>query len=1636
MKKIISRVFLFLTLVMALWLAPISVSAVTYISYNDNQCSIVSIQSRDYNGSPITYTYRGPSSVYSYGQGYKYVKTLEEPTYAFTYANSDDHISTPTNAGSYELIVRVKALYEESSSVWPESVDGRSMLTVTFTQTAAFTINQIAGTATLTQSSWTYGNPVQPVYASETNGNTPTIEYKLAGAADSTYTGTVPTDVGSYTVRATFAATRNYKQVVKTADFTISPKELTVSVAAEDKKYDGTDNATLRNIELQGQVGTDDVSLGSVTAKFSSANVGTQNVTVSGLTLQGTDQGNYTLSSTTAACTATIQPRQLKITGTTVNNKDYDGNTSAVINQVGTLSGQTDVDAILSGDAGNLQIKAGTASFDSKNVGTRTVSFSGFALSGTASGNYTLVGQPASVTATISQKPVTITGVKVQPTKVYDGTKEAKITDYGTIDGLVSGDDVHVMTDNAETNCAKATYASANASDTPIVITFSGFSISGDDAGNYSLQGQPEATTAAITPKELTVTVEAEDKKYDGTDKVTIHKENISLRGQVGSEDVSLSGDIEARFNSANAGKQGVTISGLTLQGRDKDNYTLSANADCEATIYPRKVIITGTTAKNKNYDGNTSAAVDQVGTISSAATDETILAEDVSNLQITAGTASFDSKNVGTWTVSFSGFTLSGSASVNYELASQPKSVTATINKKPVTISGVKVQPTKVYDGTKDAKITDYGTVDGLASGDDVHVMTDNSETNCAEAAYASADASDTPIEVAFSGFDISGNDAGNYTLQRQPEAATAMITPRALTITAVNAKDKVFDGTTTATVNLEFSGLVGDDTVDLSNMKATFSDALASDTEKTITVTGLSVSSNYTLPDGITVKALISRRPLNIVDVGVRDKVYDGTNKAQFWGAPIVKDKDLVPGYDTLILEIGDPIFSDVAVGENIPINFTEFTLSGDDCENYTLIQPSGITANITSWNADSSCYIADSGWQSGAFTMTAAEGYALSETNTADGDWVNKLTRTEETADGVLNFYVKNSEGHISEKIAMPYKIDMTAPTGTIEITNGDTWTQFSEGITFDLYLNNKQTVTITAADKLAGTEADGSGINKIEYYVTKDILDLNGVKAIGDWSIYEGVFDIEPDAELVVYVRLTDNVGNVNYLSSNGMVLDHSAPVISGAEDGRTYCAAVTLTITDKYLDRVTLNGKTAELTGDNTLTLNPAEGQQTVTATDKAGNSTTIAITVNDAHTWGDWSSNGNNTHTRICIYDATHTETGDCHGGEAATCKDRSICDDCKAPYGELAPENHSNLKHVEKKDATTAADGNIEYWYCDGCGRCFRDENAAEEIALADTVIPKLPLIIKGEGQTAAVGGENALKFTTDAKNDEFSHVLLDGKELDPKDYTVEATEDLATVVTLNSAYVAALSEGVHTLDIVSKNGTAETNFTVEHNLTYTSAKAATTTEEGNQEYWYCAGCGKYFRDENAAEEITLADTVVAKLPPLSIEGEKKSVAEGEEKEMTFTFDTKNGDFVRAEIDGEVLDAKNYTENSNGTFTLNSDCIAALPAGEHTLRIVSEGAVTTVKITVSKAAKEATISKAAEETTISKAAEESTTSKAAEEGTAGKTAAADTEKTASPKTGDNSNGLLWLALLFVSGAAAAVSGRMGKRTK
>ncbi len=306
------------------------------------------------------------------------------------------------------------------------------------------------------------------------------------------------------------------------------------------------------------------------------------------------------------------------------------------------------------------------------------------------------------------------------------------------------------------------------------------------------------------------------------------------------------------------------------------------------------------------------------------------------------------------------------------------------------------------------------------------------------------------------------------------------------------------------------------------------------------------------------------------------------------------------------------------------------------------------------------------------------------------------------------------------------------DIEKPTGEI-IIGTNKWHEFLNKLTLGLFFKDTQEVTINASDN--------SGMVFVSYLITDQELSEEELGSLVYYA-YDEPFLIEPNGEYIVYVMLVDASLNITYLRSDRITLDNVQPVIGGIEDGKIYCEAQTVTINEKYIETVTVNGTAVELDENNSFILPAADGEQKIVVADKAGNIAEMTVTVHDGHTFGDWKADGDGTHSRECTVDGCKgVETMTCSGGNA-TCTEKAVCEICKGAYGELDPNNHADLMHIDSKAATEDAEGNIEYWHCGGCDKYYSDKDGINEIKKADTVTAR----IKGNSKSPRTGNASDL--------------------------------------------------------------------------------------------------------------------------------------------------------------------------------------------------------------------------------------------------------------------------------------------------
>ncbi|MBR5840931.1 MAG: hypothetical protein IKZ84_20505 [Victivallales bacterium] len=453
----------------------------------------------------------------------------------------------------------------------------------------------------------------------------------------------------------------NYNYTFNAASLNVLPKDVTIIFNAKDKVYDGNTDAERDGaFILDGFVDGDKVNVfdNDVTYSFSDKNVGEdKTVTADGeLITVGDDVNNYNFTFDNTA-EADITPLAIEI-GFTAQDKVYNGNTEAIRDEI-------DMSAVLEGDDVSFDDSGLEYNFDTKDVGTdKTVTATGFnadtMLSGDDLQNYEITFVD---TALADITPLAITIGFTANDKVYDGNTEAT-RDELDMDAVLEGDDVVFDDSSLEYN-----FSDKNVG-TDKTVTAEGYSenlLSGKDVANYDITFV-DTTTADITKLAIEIGFTANDKVYDGNTEAQLNE--IDMSAVLEGDDVSFdNSSLEYNFDNKNAGEdKTVTAEGYTpelLSGDDLQNYDITFIETTEADITPKEIQV-GFTAKDKVYDGNTSAERDEL------IMDGVIEGDDV-KFDDTGIEYNFDTKNIGeAKTVTGTGFTtdmLSGDDLQNYDI-------------------------------------------------------------------------------------------------------------------------------------------------------------------------------------------------------------------------------------------------------------------------------------------------------------------------------------------------------------------------------------------------------------------------------------------------------------------------------------------------------------------------------------------------------------------------------------------------------------------------------------------------------------------------------------------------------------------------------------------------------------------------------------------------------------------------------------------------------------------------------------------------------------------------------------------------------------------------------------------------------
>ena len=1111
--------------------------------------------------------------------------------------------------------------------------------------------------------------------------------------------------------------------------------------------------------------------------------------------------------------------------------------------------------------------------------------------------------------------------------------------------------------------------------------------------------------TCEILPKEVHIvgTKVQSTRTYDGTTDAVITNVGTLSENFDGKNLTIVEGTAAYADKNVGTGKT-VSFSGFALEGSAAGNYTLVAQpAEVKADITPREITINGVTVEaTRAYDGTADAVITNIGTLSENFDGE--------NLTIVKGTAFYNSKHIGiNKTVSFADFALEGSAAGNYALTNQPTAVKADITPRGITINGVTVEAAKTYDGTSDAVITNIGTPSENFDGENLTI-------GKGTATYADKNVG-IDKTVYLSGFALTGSAAGNYMLIDQPTAVKADITPREITINGTAAEaTKIYDGTTDAvitnigTLSENFDG----ENLTIVEGTAAYADKNVG-TGKTVSFTGFalegSAAGNYTLiAQPAAVKADITPKELTVGNLKIKTKSFDGTNRAEFDGTPTLEG---VLDGDTVSLIPGTPTFDRVEIGSNLPISFTEFALFGDPVTvgNYTLRQPSGITASITEYVPDGSEYTADSAdWICTDFTVTANGDWLVGLTADPNGEWLRQLTRSEETSNGKLTFYLKNSaNGAISTAVTVKYKIDKTAPTAEVTLNERSQFQTVLNRISFGLFYNEEVRVKLTAKD-------EASGIRSIGYYKSDRVLTEADVRAITDWTEKDSLNIAAKDKDrFIVYVRVEDNAGNVTYIGSDGAIFDTAAPEISGVENKKTYYVTRRMQVTDDNLQTVTVNdtkvGSSFLLAGDLDITY-------TVKATDKAGNETEYTVIMKPIASLSQAIAAITEENVKADDAQAILDTEAKLLAVKDAFDKNESTTEEWQRLLAAL--ENCKNLSARIERTAKEMAR------LTEAVGAYRTETVKSTDKAALETLKADIDALLDGDNLTAAQRqtAEN-LKAAVQALLDRISAAKDAAQKAEiiaVKDITADNVrrEDKDALLLAKDALEKALEDfdGNYTdderqtletrLDNVKKALAAIENVEIVlaeidklPDVRSVRLSDKDTVLRVKKDIDSLTDHEKEMLGKDAIKKVNALIEQLEKLyltfdDPRIIEGENQEWVIDSDKNARFVSNADFDEFMEVLVDDRTLDPKHYIVSEGSTVVeLKVSYLKTLALGEHTLSIISRsGRADTVFTIVKEPGKKP------------------------------------------PQTGDSSNPALWLALMIISGGALAGAAISKKRRR
>ena len=562
--------------------------------------------------------------------------------------------------------------------------------------------------------------------------------------------------------------------------YTIKKRPLTLAdVAAQTKTYDGKTDADASKFRarLTGVVNGEEnlVSATVAGAAYNSKDVASANrIDYTGVALHGAGAGNYTIAGT-AEGAGRITPKQLNLAlaGGARFDKTYDGN--ADVTQSLTKGTHYTLTGFVGTEGTGIGLSSATGKYTDKNAGTdKSVRFDGLRLTGAGADNYAPDKTALTGTGTIARRALTLGAVEAQ-TKTYDGNTAADTSKFRAgLNHTVAGDDVKAAAAGAAYNDKNVARANR--------IDYTGLTLAGADAGNYTLAAGAAEGAGTITRRMLTFDgVTVQTKTYDGNTAADASKFRGALAGVVKGEENSVSATAAgAAYNDKNVARANtVHYTGIALTGTGTANYTIAGTAEGAGRITPKQLnlALAGGARFDKTYDGT--ANVTQSLTKGGNYTLDGFVGTEGTGIELSSATGKYTDKNAGAdKNVRFDGLRLTGAGADNYAPDKTTLTGTGTITRRALTLGAVETQ-TKIYDGTTAADTAKFrARLNNAVAGDDITAAATGAAYNDKNVAGAN--------RVDYTGVALTGADAGNYTLAATTAEGAGAITHRTLTLTA----------------------------------------------------------------------------------------------------------------------------------------------------------------------------------------------------------------------------------------------------------------------------------------------------------------------------------------------------------------------------------------------------------------------------------------------------------------------------------------------------------------------------------------------------------------------------------------------------------------------------------------------------------------------------------------------------------------------------------------------------------------------------------------------------------------------------------------------------------------------------------